>query len=70
MDCEGPTPAARRQRRLRQRRKLGLLVATVEVPLALAEALIEGALLPEDHSADPECLGAALVAACNEWAGK
>ena len=62
--------AAERQRRLRQRRKFGLLVASAEVPLAIAEALIEGGLLPEDHSADPKCLGAALVAACNEWAGK
>ena len=70
MDCEGPTPAARRQRRLRQRRKLGLLVAMVEVPLALAEALIEAGLLPEDHSADPERLGAALVEASSEWVGK
>ncbi len=62
--------AAERQRRLRYRRKLGLLVASAEVPLQLAERLVEAGLLPEDHSADPERLGAALVAACSEWAGK
>ena len=62
--------AAERQQRLRIRRKLGLLVATAEVPLQLAERLVEAGLLPEDHSTDPERLGAALVAACNEWAGK
>ena len=53
---------ALRQRRLRRRRKLGLLVATAEVPPALAETLIKAGLLSEDCATDPECLGAALVA--------
>ncbi len=70
MSADAFSPAAERQRRLRHRRKLGLLVAAAEVPLQLAERLVEAGLLPEDHSADPERLGAALVAACNEWAGK
>ncbi len=64
-----PLTPAERQQRFRRRQKLGLLLATAEVPLALAEALIEAGLLPEDHATDPEHLGEALVTASKEWAG-
>ena len=64
-----PLTPAERQQRFRIRRKLGLLWATAQVPLALAEVLVEARLLSADHAADPEHLGAALVTACKEWAG-
>ena len=65
-----PLTAAQRQQRFRRRQKLGLLLATAEIPLALAEALIEAGLLSEDHATDPDRLGEALVTAGQEWAGR
>ena len=64
-----PSHAAERQRRCRRRRKLGLLRAAAEVPLRLAERLVEAGLLSEDEAVDPERLGAALTAAGERWAG-
>ncbi len=55
------TAAAARQRRCRRRRRLGLLLAGAEVPMRLAERLVEAGLLSEDEAADPERLGAALT---------
>ena len=63
-----PLSPAERQQRFRRRQKLGLLLATAEVPLALAEALLEAGLLSDDHAIDPDRLGAALVTAGEEWA--
>jgi hypothetical protein len=55
--------SAERQRRLRDRRKHNLLVARVEVPTSLAEALIDAGILFEEDASDPQALGGALVAA-------
>ena len=63
-----PLTPAERQRRLRIRRKLGLLWSAAEVPAVLAEALVEAGLLSDDDAADPDRLGAALVTAGEEWA--
>ena len=57
-----PLTAAERQRRFRYRRKHNLLMARVEVPAPLAEALIDVGLLCEEDSHDPRALGDALVA--------
>ena len=67
-----PTDAlspAERQRRLRRRRKLGVLLAAVEVPLRLAERLVEAGLLREEDATDPKRLGEALAAAGEKWVG-
>ncbi len=69
MTDAGPTTAAVRQRRCRRRRKLGLLLAVAEVPLRLAERLVQAGLLSEVEATDPERLGAALTAAGERWAG-
>ena len=55
--------SAERQRRLRDRRKHNLLVARVEVPTSLAEALIDAGILFEEDASDPPALGRALVEA-------
>ena len=55
--------SAERQRRLRDRRKHNLLVARVEVPASLAEAMIDAGILFEEDASDPQALGGALVAA-------
>ncbi len=55
--------SAERQRRLRDRRKHNLLVARVEVPTSLAEAMIDAGLLSEEDASDPQALGGALVGA-------
>jgi hypothetical protein len=55
--------SAERQRRLRDRRKHNLLVARVEVPASLAEAMIDAGILFEEDASDPQALGGALVEA-------
>ena len=62
MPANDPTAAAR-QRRLRRRRKLGLLLAVTEVSLCLAEHLVEAGLLREEDATDPKRLGEAIAAA-------
>ena len=63
MPDAGPTPAAERQRRYRARQRRGVVVAHVEVPTRVIEALIDKGLLPENKATEPWTLGAALVAA-------
>ncbi len=58
-----PLTPAERQRRFRDRRKHNLLVARVEVPTSLAEAMIDVGLLSEEDASDPQALGGALVEA-------
>ena len=58
-----PTTAAARQRRYRRRDKLGLLLATAEVPPRLAERLVEVGLVRQQDAADARALGAALIKA-------
>ncbi len=57
-----PLTTAERQRRFRYRRKHNLLMARVEVPAPLAEAMIDAGLLSEEDASDPQALGDALVA--------
>ncbi len=57
-----PLTAAERQRRFRYRRKHNLLMARVEVPSSLAEAMIDAGILFEEDASDPQALGGALVA--------
>ncbi len=59
--------SAERQRRLRDRRKHNLLVARVEVPTSLAEAMIDAGLLSEEDASDPQALGGALVVAAERF---
>ena len=63
------SPAAERQRRYRRRRKCGLLVATAEVPIQVAEALVGRGLLAEGDVSNPKRLGAALARVGEKWAG-
>ena len=60
--------AAERQRRYRERRRRGVLIAWAEVAPECVEALISrGRLRPED-STDARLLGAALARLVAEWA--
>ena len=56
-----PSPEARRQRRYRQRQREGLHYAVADVPLHLAERLIEVGLLRRQEATDARALGTALV---------
>ncbi len=51
-DDAAPTPAARRQRRHRARRKHGVFVAPVEVTCAMAQALVDQGDVDEANSSD------------------
>ncbi len=56
-----PSTSTERQRRCRQRRRKGLQYAVADVPLRLAEGLVEAGLLREQDATDPRALGTALV---------
>ncbi len=56
-----PAAAAERQRRHRERKRLGLVVARAEVPDRLVEALVEQGVLPEAQATDEHAIGKALV---------
>ena len=58
-----PFTSAECQRLLRYRRKHNLLVARVDIPAHLAEALIDAGLLSEEAASDAHALGDALVTA-------
>ena len=58
-----PLTAAERQRRLRYRRRHNLLLVQVEVPVGLAEALMDAGLLSDEAASDAHTLGDALVTA-------
>ncbi len=62
MPGAGPTPARERQRRCRERKRRGLVLAHAEVPDQLVEALVEQGVLPEDEATDARAIGEALVA--------
>ncbi len=57
------TPAARRQRRHRARRKLGRFVVPVEVTCELITSLIDQGDVDEANSSDLDCVGKAITAA-------
>ena len=57
MPADALSPSAKRQRRLRYRRKHDLLLAKAEVPMLVADALIDTGLLSEEGASDPQALG-------------
>ncbi len=57
------TPAARRQRRHRARRKQGRFVARVEVTGEMITALVDQGDVDEVNSNDLDCVGEAIAAA-------
>ena len=66
------TPAARRQARVRARRKNGTRCYTVEVPDTIAEgvitALVATKILTEDKACDHACVQAELSRMLVDWA--
>ncbi len=58
-----PSPAARRQRRHRVRRKQGRFVVPVEVTCAMVEALVDQGAVDEAESSNLDCVGEAIAAA-------
>ena len=58
-----PTPAARRQRRHRARRKQGRFVVPVEVTCEMVEALFKRGGLDEADDFEVDCVGEAIAAA-------
>ncbi len=58
-----PTPAARRQRRHRARRKQGRFVVPVEVTCEMITALVDQGDVDEANSSDLDCVGKAITAA-------
>ncbi len=57
------TPAARRQRRHRARRKQGRFVVPVEVTGEMITALVDQGDVDEANSSDLDCVGKAITAA-------
>ncbi len=62
-DDAAPTPAARRQRRHRARRKQGRFVVPVEVTCEMITALVDQGDVDEANSSDLDCVGKAIAAA-------
>ncbi len=58
---EAPTSAAERQRRHRERKRRGLVLAHAEVPDRIVEALVDQGVLPEAQATDALAIGKALV---------
>ncbi len=50
-----------RQRRCRERKRRGLVLARAEVPDRIVEALVEQGVLPEAQATDARAIGQALV---------
>ncbi len=57
------TPAARRQRRHRARRKQGRFVVPIEVTCEMITALVDQGDVDEANSSDLDCVGKAITAA-------
>ena len=60
-DSDDATSAAERQRRCRERKRRGLVLARAEVPDQLVEALVAQGVLPEAQATDEHAIGKALV---------
>ncbi len=58
---EPSNPAALRQRRHRDRKRRGLLLAYAEVPDRIVEALVDQGMLREAQATDARAIGKALV---------
>ncbi len=63
MPDAAPSPAARRQRRFRERRRRGAFMAQVEVTGEMVEALVKRGDLDEADARDLDCVGEAITAA-------
>ncbi len=63
MSDAASTPAARRQRRHRARRKQGRFVVPVEVTCEMITALVDQGDVDEADSSDLDCVGKAITAA-------
>ncbi len=61
MPDAAPIPAAERQRRHRDRKRRGLILARAEVPDRIVEALVDQGLLQEAQATDARAIGKALV---------
>ncbi len=62
-DNVASTPAARRQRRHRARRKQGRFVVPVEVTCVMITALVDQGDVDEANSGNLDCVGEAIAAA-------
>ena len=62
-DDAASTPAARRQRRHRARRKQGRFVVSVEVTCEMITALVDQGDVDEANSSNLDCVGKAIAAA-------
>ncbi len=62
-DGAASTPAARRQRRHRARRKQGRFVVPVEVTCEMITALVDQGDVDEANSSNLDCVGEAIAAA-------
>ena len=63
-ECDAAsTPAARRQRRFRERRRHGIFVARVLVSSEMVQALVKQGDMDEVNSSDPDHVGKAITAA-------
>ncbi len=63
MPDAAPSPAARRQRRFRERRRRGAFMAQVEVTGEMVEALVKRGDLDEADARGLDCVGEAIAAA-------
>ena len=61
MPGHAPIPATERQRRHRERKRRGLVLARAEVPDRIIEALVDQGVLPEAQATDARAIGKALV---------
>ena len=61
MPDAAPSRAAKRQRRHRERKRRGLVLAHAEVPAEVVEALVDQGLLREAQATDARAIGKALV---------
>ncbi len=63
MPDASPTPAAKRQRRHRERRRAGIFVVPVQVTCEMITALVDQGDMDEANSTDLDRLGKAITAA-------
>ncbi len=68
VDDAASTPAARRQRRHRARRKQGRFVVPVEVTCEMITALVDQGDVDEANSSNLDCVGEAIAAAARRVA--
>ncbi len=62
-----PTPAAERMRRLRVRQREGAVVVSLDVSVALSEALVEADWLDAMDAENPDAIAEALARLHDWW---